>query len=134
MNPDKLENARALAEKTGFLCIATVDAKGLSHIAAAGKMDLTNEGFVEVTEWFCPATVINLHSNKAVTMVVWDKDLDSGYQLLGRMEKIEDIGILDGFAPELEKPPPLPQIKRRLLIRVEKIMDFKLGPHSDVET
>jgi hypothetical protein len=49
------------------------------------------------------------------------------------MEKIEDLYILDGYAPEKDSPHPLPQVERKLLIKVVKIMDFRLGPHSDTE-
>jgi hypothetical protein len=40
---------------------------------------------------------------------------------------------MDGYAPEEEKGPPLPQIKRQLTVRVEKIIDFRHAPHSDKE-
>ncbi len=37
------------------------------------------------------------------------------------------------YAPGLEGEPPLPQVKKQLMIEVEKVIEFKLGPHSDVE-
>ena len=133
MKKEKLEKVTCLAEKAGYVFIATADAAGQPHLAAAGKLGLADEDCVTVTEWFCPGTVANLHTNKCVSIVVWAKDSDSGYQLLGRLEKTEDLGVLDGYAPGLEGEPPLPQVEKQLLIRIEKILDFKLAPHSDVE-
>ncbi|MHC5059523.1 MAG: hypothetical protein ACYTFK_00335 [Planctomycetota bacterium] len=78
---------------------------------------MANEGCIADTEWFCPGTTNNLRENENVSVVVWDKSSDTGYQMLG----------------ELEEEPPLPQVKRKLLISVKKMMRFKLAPHSDAE-
>jgi len=50
-----------------------------------------------------------------------------------RIEDVKDIAILDGCSPKLENNEPIPQVKRQLVIRPEKILDFKLSPHNDVE-
>lgn len=105
----------------------------MPHIATAGEMELADEGCLAVREWFCPGTVANLETNKFVSTVVWDRDSDSGYQMLGTLERIEELGVLNGYAPGLESDPPPPQVERRLIIKVEKIIDFRLGPHSDAE-
>ena len=133
MKIEKLEKAIGLSRRVGFICIATADRKGMPHIATAAKMELADEGYLAITEWFCSGTTANVQTNKFVSIVVWDRDSDSGYQMLGKLEKMEEVGILNGYAPDIESGPPLPQVKRRLLIKVEKITDFKLGPHSDAE-
>jgi len=133
MKMEKLEKAVGLSRKIGFVCVATADGRGMPHIATAGKMELADEGCLAIKEWFCSDTTANLQINKFVSVVVWDRDSDSGYQMLGKLEGIEELGILNGYAPDIESGPPLPQVERRLLIKVRKIIDFKLGPHSDVE-
>ncbi len=133
MKIEKLEKAVDLSQRIGFVCIATADRMGMPHIATAGKMELADEGQLAITEWFCPGTTANLQTNNFVSIVVWDKDSDSGYQMLGKLERIEELGILNGYAPDIESGPPLPQVERRLLIKVQKITDFRLGPHSDAE-
>jgi predicted pyridoxine 5'-phosphate oxidase superfamily flavin-nucleotide-binding protein len=133
MKTEKLEKAVSLSQRRGFICIATADSKGIPHIATAGKMELTDEACLAIRELFCPGTMANLQTNKFVSIVVWDRDSDSGYQILGTLEGIEDTGILNGYAPDLESEPPLPQVERQLLIKVQKITGFKLGPHSDAE-
>lgn len=133
MKAEKLNEIASLAQKLGYVFVATADSAGIPHVAAAAKIKLATQGHITVTEWFCPGTVANLNENKCISIVVWDKDSDKGYQLLGTLEKIEDIGIMDGYAPALETTPPMPQVERQLLIKVEKIIEFKLAPHSDLE-
>jgi hypothetical protein len=59
--------------------------------------------------------------------------MDNGYQLLGETEKVEDTAIMNGYAPGLEDKSTLPQVERRLLIRVDKIIGFRRSPHTDEE-
>ena len=132
MTNEMLESALALAKKVGYVFIATADSQGMPHVTAAAQIASFDRG-VAVTEWFCPGTVANLQKNKCVSIVIWSKDLDNGYQLIGRLAGVEDVGVLDGYSPAREGKPPLPQVEKRLLVKVEKILDFCLGPHSDVE-
>ncbi len=133
MNTDKLELAVDLAAKTGFALVATADNKAIPHIAAAGKVELTEKNCLAVTEWFCPRTVGNLRKSRKISIVIWDKSSDTGFQLIGRLKKTEDMHVLDGYVPAIEGPSPLPQMEKRLTVRIERVSDFKLGPHSDVE-
>ena len=132
MKTETLRQAVELAGKLGHLLVATVGLDGMPHVAAAGKISQNGES-VEVTAWFCPATVENLRSSKAVALVVWDPESDRGYQLLGRAEEVTEVAQLDGYLPELEDRTTLPQVERRLLIRVKAILVFRHGPHSDIE-
>lgn len=131
MNPRRLNAAAELARRTGHVFVATADAKGMPHIAAASQLEANEGETVTITEWFCPGTVENLQSNDHVAVVVWDEKADRGYQLLGRLEQMKDVGIMNGFAPGVEQMPPLPQVAKELRIHVEKVLDFRLGPHSD---
>ena len=133
MNAEKLAEAVRLAKKAGHVLVATADARGMPHVTAAGRLEPAGNSAVAVTEWFCPGTVSNLQKNKAVSVVVWTKPLERGLQLLGYLEAVQDLGVLDGFAPAVEKDHPMPQIEKRVVIKVEKVLEFCLGPHSDVE-
>jgi hypothetical protein len=84
-------------------------------------------------EWFCPATVANLAANRSIGLIVWNQKTDMGYQLLGECEKVEELGIMNGYSPGLEDQKPLPQVERKIIVRINKITDFKLAPHSDLE-
>lgn len=133
MNADELEKVVRFAEDLGYVLITTADLHGLPHIAAAGKLEYTGGQDVAVKEWFCPGTVANLDVNKRISIVAWHPQPDSGYQLLGTVTKILDMGILDGYAPELERAQLLPQVEKQLTVKVDKILRFRLAPHSDLE-
>ncbi len=66
-------------------------------------------------------------------MVVWDAPSDKGYQLLGLVEKIEEVAMMNGYSPEIDEATVMPQVKNRLLVRVDKVISFSHAPHSDLE-
>lgn len=133
MKAETLKQIVTLAERGGCVFIATADDKFLPHIAAAGRLEFTDSEHVTVSEWFCPGTVANLRLNKNISIVVWSKESDTGFQLLGLIEKVHDAAVLDGYSAATEQMPPLPQIRKSLMVKVVKIFDFALAPHSDTE-
>jgi hypothetical protein len=132
MNLQKIDEAVALAKKLSHVYIATASGKGMPHITAAARIEKVSEDHVAVTEWFCPGTVANLKENSALAIAVWDSHCDIGFQLLGQLERIDDLAVLDGYAPAIEAEHPFPQTEKQLLIKVEKILDFTLAPHCDL--
>lgn len=128
-----LEKAIELAEKVGHVFIATSDVDGWPHLTAARMLKLREDGRIDVREWFCPGTMSNLQNNRHVSIVAWEASSDTGYQLLGEMEHMMDIGMIDGYTPEMKSKWPLPQVESQLMVRVSKVIDFKRAPHSDVE-
>jgi hypothetical protein len=133
METATLHRANKLAEKIGHIQIATVGQDGMPHMTVAGKLSIDPEGLVEVTAWFCPMTVENLSMNRAISLVIWDPATDKGYQLLGMTERLEDLAYLDGYIPEQEDDVPIPQVMQKLVVRVDKILNFRRAPHSDIE-
>ena len=127
-----LKKAVALARKVGHIFVATSDAQGLPHVAAARSMTLRDRGQrVAVEAWFCPGTMANLQENRRISLVIWDPDTDQGHQLLGKAEEVEDLAILDGYSSQLENQAGRPQAERRLLIRVDKTLAFRHARHTD---
>jgi hypothetical protein len=47
--------------------------------------------------------------------------------------KREDMAYLNGHASDLRKKDAVPQIQRKVTVQNEKILDFKLAPHTDIE-
>lgn len=133
MNIETLKKAVILGEQLGHVFVATTDREGLPHVAAAGTINLESEEQVAVSAWFCPGTMANLEENPCIALVVWDAKTDVGFQLLGESEKVEELSMMDGYTPEPENQIPLPQVERKLIVRVNKIVSFKHAPHSDVE-
>lgn len=127
-----LLDAAALAEWTGVL-VATADADGLPHVAVADRVEPAGEGRIAVTYWFCPGTLANVSANPRISIVVWSREVREGYQILGTLDAMEDAGMLDGYSPRIDSDEPMPQVRERLVIRVENVLSFSGAPHSDLE-
>jgi len=52
--------------------------------------------------------VANLRENPSLSIVVWDRASDLGYQVIGELEKIEEAAMMDGFEAGRAETPPLP--------------------------
>ena len=133
MKGDTLQAAVDLAKNLKHVFVATADCEGMPYVASAADIMLASENRVAVQEWFCTDTVRNVSENPLIAVVVWDAESDKGYQLLGIVEDIKELAMLDGYAPGTEGVAPLPQVRRQLLIRVDRILEFTHRPLSDVE-
>ncbi len=133
MNQEKLKDAIELAKSMGYVLVATANTKGIPHVAVAGIVGQADKGHISVTDWFCDGTVTNLRENKHVTIVVWDKDRDRGYQLMGMVTRLHTVAMMDGFPPEADSRRPPPQAEREIIVRIDRIVDFKHALHSDEE-
>lgn len=136
MNERALREAVALAEQVGGTLVATADADGRPHVAAARVMTLDEEHMsLAVDEWFCPGTVANLGVNRRVALVAYDCEADRGYQVLGEgeVEAVEQTGVLDALGPDELAGHPVPQIERRLIIRPDRLLAFTQAPHTDAD-
>jgi hypothetical protein len=130
MQEEAIRKAVALTERVGHVFVATANGEGVPHLAAAGELEIRPDGSVVVTEWFCPRTMDNLQGNRRVALVAWDSQSDSGYQLVGEVEAVNDLAMLDGYAGG-EAPRAQPQVEWELVVRVDEALDFSQGPHSD---
>ena len=130
MNEEMLKEAVSLADEVGYAFVATTNEDGLPHMASAGKLTLDPQQQVVLAEWFCPRTVSNVRENQQIALVVWDVDGDIGYQLLGKVQDMREVAMLDGYAPD-EEEGILPQVERELLISVNEVLSFSQGPHTD---
>ncbi len=137
-----VEQAVALARRTGHVLLATADEQGLPHVSVgtcthASGLELT------ISEWFCPRTLQNLEQNPRVAVVVWDPVSDTGYQMLGHVEAVNELhtlGCTDAAragegsaesAPPLQAPDAPPATEHALLVAIERVLDFRRAPHGD---
>lgn len=125
-----LAEAADLAARLNHLFVTTADEDGIPHMAIAERMVLEDEDLVTVTAWFCPQTAENVDDNDNVSLVVWDREKDAGFQLVGKVERMLDLAMLNGFMPEEQA---VPQIERKLVIRVSHVLRFSHGHHSDTD-
>ena len=133
MKIQSIQQAVNLAQSLQHVFVATSDASGLPHLAAASRIEVVEDAKVAISEWFCPGTMENLEQNRRIALVIWDAAVDKGYQLLGEVEDMNREAMMNGYAPELASRQPLPQVEWRLTVRVDKVLDFSHAPHSDVE-
>jgi uncharacterized protein len=133
MNPQVLREAVNLAVRIEYVLIGTASKKKEPHIAVATGINIVDDVHVTVSAWFCPTTVINLFENPSVSLVIWDQESDTGYQLIGASEGVENMAVLGCWTPEIDKQMPVPQVERRVLVRIDRIIDFKHAPHNDIE-
>ena len=120
----------SLCKRVKTAYIASSSQSGEPHLAVADNLLIADDEHIVFSSWFCYQTIENLKDNPSVSLVMWDSKVNSGYQLLGNVEKIDDGAILNGFAPDKEEA-GFPQVESRLTIRIKKILRFNLGPHSD---
>ena len=134
MKQECLAKVAVLAEKGAYLFVTTAASDGYPHVAPAARLHLSSDKEkMAVDAWFCPGTMENLKGNKKVNLVVWDATLDEGYQLQGKCLGVEDIALLNGYDASLPEKAGLPQVERRIQIRVEKVLSFHRGSHTDQE-
>ncbi len=130
MKEELLDRAVDLAKRVGYATLATSDDQGMPHVAAVGRLHHPAQGHLAVEEWFCPGTLANLtHHGSKVSIVAWDPESDTGYQVLGRMEDLLEEHVMDGYVPGQRHE--MPQVARRLVVQVEEILIFSKAPHRD---
>jgi hypothetical protein len=134
MRSDTLNQALELADRLTHVFVATADSDGMPHLAAAERLERMPDDRISVSYWFCPQTVANLEVNPKISLVVWDSESDEGYQILGETQFPQDVGMMDGYSPEIEaQEEHIPHVERQLLIHVDKIIAFSHKPHRDEE-
>lgn len=124
------EEIKQLAERVGHAYVATSDAKGVPHLAAGRDLSVVEPNRLVFESWCCQTSLKNLQENPHVAVAVVDPATGNGFQFAGRVEKLVDTGVLNGYIPDLE-PAGLPQVQWRLEIRVESVTGFTADAHSD---
>lgn len=133
MKPELLERAVRLGKRIGVALLATSDEKGMPHMAASSRIEAEGYPRVAISEWFCPGTLSNLQGNPQISIVVWDPESDTGFQLLGESEGIQETAVMNGLLSGPQEKHPIPQVQRKILVRVERIVRFCHAPHNDLE-
>lgn len=131
MDPKTLERAIALGKKVEHFFIAVVDAEGVPYVNSARQIEPVADNQFAIEEWICPLTVANLSKNPKLALLIWDSAADDGYEILGEVLMFEGQAFVNGFAPEVEENVYLPQVKRRLIIRAERITAFSHALRCD---
>src|SRR3989338_11406347 len=129
----QIKRAVAMAKEVGHLFLATADAAGSPHLAVVKDIGAGPGGSVLLTMWPCQSTFANLAKNPNVSLVIWRPEKDTGYQLCGKVEYIENVAVLNGYLPGLENKKHYPQEEIKVRVRIQKVLNFQQAPHLDVK-
>ena len=121
MNGKKLERAIELGKRVEHFFLALVGVDGFPYVNSGREIEQVAENQFAIDEWICPLTVKHLSENPKMAVLIWDPTADDGYEILDEVLMFESQAFLNGFAPEVEEDAYLPQVKRKLIIRAEKI-------------
>lgn len=125
------EPIRRLIENLSYVFVATADSSGQLHMAIGEQVIISGDSLLIFENWFCPATLQNIASNTHVSVVAVLPDTGRGYQMLGSVIRSADTAILDGHDPVVNMP-ETPQVLTRFTVKVDKILEFTSGIHSDL--
>jgi hypothetical protein len=131
MNGQKLERAIELGKRVEHFFLALIGVDGFPHVNSGREIEQVAENQFAIEEWICPLTLKHLSENPKMAVLIWDPSSDDGYEILGEVLMLESKAFLNGFAPEVEGDAHLPQVKRKLIIRAEKITAFSHALRCD---
>jgi hypothetical protein len=131
MTSQKLERAVELGKRVEHFFIALVGSDGFPYVNSARQIEQVGDHQLAIEEWICPLTVKHVREHPKMAVFIWDPAGDNGYEILGEVLLFENQAFLDGFVPEVEESGYLPQVKRKLTIRAEKITAFSHALRCD---
>jgi len=120
---------RKFIEETNWAIVASADQRARPHLAAGRGLAVPDSDHVVFEAWFCRKTLENIAEVPRVAIAVIDAATGSGYQLSGVVESSSEAALLDGYTPA--EMPGTPQVESQIVVRVEEIMEFTAGAHSD---
>lgn len=127
----KLKHAVELGKEVKHFIIALNGVEGFPYINSARGIEQIAENQVAIEEWICPVTIRDLRNHPEMTILIRHPVEDHGYEILGRVMMFENFAYMNGYAPEIEENAYLPQTKRRLIIRAEKVVAFNHALRCD---
>lgn len=128
------EEIKKMMKGDRVILVATSSLEGVPHLAAARGLTLVDPETVGIKDWLCVQSLDNLSENPQVALSLMEQDGSGGYQLIGKVEMGQVEEILDGYMSEGEGLKLVPQTRRPLNIRVEKILELSVAPHPDENT
>lgn len=125
------ETIIGVVERATVAFVASADTEGRPHLAVGENLRVVDGDHLMFENWFCPTTLRNVAHNAQVAVAVIPPGSEAGYQFLGSVAHAFDAAILDGYDPSVEKP-GIPQTLTRLVVRVEAVLSFHSGIHTDI--
>ena len=76
----------------GYVWVATADPHGETHLAVSNGFQMVDRRTATLSEWCCLRSVGNLRANKRLTVGVWDRQRNEGWQLICESQGIMVTG------------------------------------------
>jgi uncharacterized protein len=124
------EPIRRLIENLSYVFVASADSSGQPHMAIGEQVTISGDSLLIFENWFCPSTLQNIACNTHVSVVAVLPDTGKGYQMLGSVIRSTETAFLDGYDPSVNMP-ETPQVLTRFTVKVERVLEFTSGIHSD---
>ncbi len=124
------EKMKQFIEGMNTAFVASADKFGCPHLAAGIGPQVPDSLHIAFAAWFCHRTLENLAANPVIAVAVMNPATGAGYQFIGKVEKSTGNIILGDHDP-LSEAGKLPQIQYQLVIRVDEVMEFTHGVHTD---
>ena len=125
------EPVKRVIENVSYVFVASADTSGQPHVAIGEQVVISGDSLLIFENWFCPATLQNIASNTRVSVVAVMPDTGKGYQMIGTVVKSAETAFLNGYDP-IVSIPETPQVLTRFTVKVEKILEFTSGIHTDI--
>ncbi len=121
---------KRFVEERGMAVVASAGNGGYPHLALGNSMKILDGKYLLFDNWFCQTTLQNVEQNHRVAVAVMAPDSAAGYQFIGDVVHGYDLALLDGYVPGTLPAGDL-QALTRLVVRVEAVLAFCSGIHSD---
>lgn len=124
------EQVRRLIETASHVFVATADSSGVPHIAIGEQVAITGNSLLVFENWFCPVTLQNIAANTHVSVVVFEPDTGSGYQLICSVARNDNAAIHGGDSAKAV--PVNPEVLTRFTVKIHQVLGLSSGIHSDI--
>ena len=128
---EELERAMRLAPRARHALLATVDETGTPHLTRVEECQRAGKDRVAVRAWIDVSGLAGPGAGR-LALLLWDED-GHGYQLTGRVVRLEEAAVLDGLA-EIEQQVHFPQVERILLVQVDSVEEFHFATAEPSQT
>jgi len=122
---------KRFVEARGVATVASADTGGNPHLALGNSIKVLDDEHLLFENWFCQTTLRNVEQNQRVAVAVMAPESATGYQFIGRVVHGFDVALLDGYTPGRVPVSDL-QALTRLVVRVEEVLAYCSGIHSDL--
>ncbi len=114
-------------EKSPFAFVASADQRSRPHLAAAEHLKVPDPHHIVFDSWVCPKTMENVIEVPRLALAVVDPISARGNQLECFVESAAEAAASSDRDVTIAHQ----QIHARIVVRVEGILEFAPGPHSD---